>query len=169
MKTTMLKGQLAPTLHHAPALRAYPVDSPQARARLIVLALFADGLLDERELNTLNRGGMLHGLGISRAEFVQVLHDFCSDVASLDDGAGQYRLSAALVAEAFAEVTDRTDRERLLRHILAVIASDGEVAEGERALVRNAVEAWRLGVEGQAVRPVRGRSMRRGRATPIGA
>ena len=168
MKTTMRTAPVPPIRHHAPALRAYPVDSPQARARLIVLALFADGLLDDRELNTLNRGGVLHGLGIRREEFVQVLHDFCSDVASLDDGAGRYRLSAALVAEAFAEVTDRTDRGRLLRHILAVIASDGEVAEGERALVRNAVDAWQLGVDTQTAGPVRARSMRRGRATPFG-
>lgn len=75
-------GQRPPMPERAPVLRAYPVDSPQARARLIVLALIADG---------------------------------------------------------------------------------------ERALLRNAIEAWVVGGGEGVTRPVRGRSMRRGRAMPLGA
>ena len=169
MTNRLRSGMAVRAQQHAPALRRYPVDSPQAKARLIVLALFADGLVDDREVVALNRRGLLDGLGIRRAEFVQVLHDFCSDVTSLDDGAGQYRVSADMVAETFAEVTDRTARERLLQLMLSVMASDGELAEGERALIRNAAEAWLVGGEPAAGRPVRGRSMRRGRAMHGGA
>ena len=152
-----------------PALRAYPVDSPQARARLLVLALLADGQLDEREVDALSRRHILHGLGISRAAFAQVLDEFCSDVAVLEDGSGRYRLSASLVEQAFAEVTERSARDRVLRMILALIASDGYLADGERALVRNAIAAWVVGADEPVGAPLRGRSMRRGRSMSCGA
>ncbi|MCK7499408.1 MAG: hypothetical protein MZW92_60100 [Comamonadaceae bacterium] len=46
-----------------------------------MLALLADGRLDEHEIDALDRQGIFADLGIARSAFVEVLSDFCSDVA----------------------------------------------------------------------------------------
>jgi uncharacterized tellurite resistance protein B-like protein len=126
-------------------LRAYPANSPRAMARLVVLALLADGQLDDRELSVLERRGAFVTLGISREDFVQVLYDFCADVARLSETAGGYRLSPALLAALFAEVDDPRAKERVLNLIVAVVSSDGRFTDSEEKLFLNAVEAWGVG------------------------
>jgi hypothetical protein len=127
--------------HHP--LRAYAVDSPRAKARLVVLALLADGRLDEREMAALDRRGIFSDLGIAREDFVQVLYDFCGDVAGqLPVGGGGYKLTPKTLAGLFGEVADRAEREKLLRHIVAVISSDGHLSDTEESLFRSAIDHW---------------------------
>ncbi|MBL8487004.1 MAG: hypothetical protein JNK22_07965, partial [Rhodocyclaceae bacterium] len=83
-------------------LRAYPPDSPRAMARLVALAMLADGRLEERELAALDRRGVLTALGITRADFNQVLFDLCQDLAALPDRRGAYFLSATVLDGLFA-------------------------------------------------------------------
>lgn len=127
--------------HHP--LRAYAVDSPRAKARLIVLALLADGRLDEREIAALERRGVYADLGIAREDFVQVLYDFCTDVAEhVSVGSGSYQLTPKTLAGLFNEIADGTAREILLRHMVAVITSDGHLSEAEENLFLNAMDHW---------------------------
>ncbi|MRR50103.1 MAG: TerB family tellurite resistance protein [Rhodocyclaceae bacterium] len=127
--------------HHP--LRAYAVDSPRAKARLVVLALLADGRLDECEISALERRGVYTDLGITREDFVQVLYDFCADVAAhLSAGSGGYRLTPTTLAGLFNEVADGKAREKLLRHMVAVISSDGKLSDAEENLFLNAMDHW---------------------------
>lgn len=128
--------------HHP--LRAYPTNSPRAKARLVVLALLADGRLDEREMAALERHGVFADLGIAREDFVQVMYDFCGDVAGqLPVGGGTYQLTPQMLAGLFAEVADHGAREKLLRHILAVISSDGHLSDAEEGLFLSAIDHWK--------------------------
>ncbi|WP_374326077.1 hypothetical protein [Azonexus sp.] len=131
-------------------LRAYPLNSAPAKARLVVLALLADGHLDECELEVLNRRGSFAALGISRAGFVQVLHEFCADVSQLAGGAADWRVSPGLLAGLFAEVSDVQARHAVLRLIISVISSDGHLARGEERLFLGALDAWGNGLAGSA-------------------
>lgn len=131
--------------HHP--LRAYAINSPRAKARLVVLALLADGRLDEREMAALDKRGVFADLSITRENFVQVLYDFCGDVAGqLPVGAGGYKLTPKTLAGLFDEVSDHEAREKLLRHMLAVISSDGHLSDAEEGLFRSAIEHWKPGV-----------------------
>lgn len=106
-------------------LRTYAANSPRAHARLVVLALLADGRLDEREIDTLDRLGILADLGIARSTFVEVLSDFCSDAAGqLPVSRGGYQLTQKALGGILDEVSDRSVRKKLLRHMLAVIHCD---------------------------------------------
>lgn len=127
--------------HHP--LRAYPANSPRAKARLLVLALLADGRLDEREMAMLNRQNAFADLGITRENFTQVLNDFCSDVAQLlPAGSGAFELSAKAVAGLLGEISDRDAREKLLRLVFLVISSDGRLSDAEKGLLRSAIDHW---------------------------
>jgi hypothetical protein len=125
----------------------YPVDSPRAKARLIVLALFADGRVDALELNSLARRGVFAELGLTGEDFFQVLYDFCADATGLPEGRGSYLMSPALLDTMFDEVSDTGERQKLVRLIFDVIRSDGHLAEGEARLFWKALDSWRLRLE----------------------
>ena len=145
----------APHCGFAHPLRTYPVNSPRAKARLIVLALLADGALDKSEFDSLNRRGVYATLGLTREEFVAVLFDFCSDAAHLPNSRGNYQLTPGILDNLFAEVDSPAAKKALMRHIFEIICSDGKLAEGEERLFWNAVDAWKFGVsdlpEGRAM------------------
>jgi len=144
MMTLQARESFKPYIGKHHLLRAYPVNSPRAKARLVVLALLADGRLDEREMAALDRRGALADLGIAREDFVQVLYDFCGDVAGqLPVGSGTYRLTPKLLAGLLDEVVDRTAREKLLQHMVGVISSDGCLSEAEISLFRSVVDHWK--------------------------
>jgi hypothetical protein len=142
MMTMQARDMFPPRSGKTYPLRPYPANSPRAMARLVVLALLADGQLDERELATLERRGAFAALGISREDFVQVLYDFCADVARLSESAGGYRLSPALLSALFDEVSDPRAKERVMNLIIAVVSSDGRYTEGEQKLFLGALHAW---------------------------
>ncbi len=157
-KETMMMTMQARAMFPLPSeprhpLRAYPINSASAKARLVVLALLADGRLDECELEVLNRRGSFAALGISREGFVQVLHEFCADVSQLAGGAADWRVSPDLLAGLFAEVTEVEARYAVLRLIISVISSDGQLARGEERLFLGALDAWGNGLAGNAALP----------------
>lgn len=124
-------------------LRAYAPNSPRAQARLVVLALLADGRLDEREIDALNRRGIFSDLGIARSTFLEVLSDFCSDLASqLPVRGGGYQISHKALGGMLGEVSDGAVREKLLRHMLVVINSDGHLSDVEKSLMCSAIDHW---------------------------
>jgi hypothetical protein len=144
MMTLQARQSLSPINYPGRPLRMYPVDSPRAKARLIVLALLADGRVDTSELDGLAKYRAFQELGITRDDFFQVLYDFCADAAGLPEGSGNYLMSPALLDTLFAEVGGTGERQKLIRLIFDVIRSDGHLADGEARLFWQALDTWRL-------------------------
>jgi hypothetical protein len=144
MMTMQASETRAPYTNDNQPLRAYPSDSPRAKARLIVLALLADGRLDAAELDGLTRRDTFDALGIAREDFFEVLYDFCADVANLPNGSGSYLISPVALEEMFAEIRSPAERMTLLRLIFDVIRSDGHLADSEVRLFWNAIDTWSL-------------------------
>ena len=144
MMTMQARESFRPIKHSGHPLRAYPVGSPRAKARLIVMAMLADGRLDAAELDGLARYRAFAELGISRDDFFQVLHDFCADAAGLPEGSGNYMISPALLDAVFGEISSTEEQQKLVRLIFDVIRSDGHLAEGEASLFWKALDIWRL-------------------------
>ena len=144
MMTMQAREGFSPINYPGRSLRAYPVDSPRAKARLIVLAMLADGRVDASELDSLAKHRAFAELGISRDDFFQVLYDFCADAAGLPEGRGNYLMSPALLDTLFAEVCSTGERQKLARLIFDVIRSDGHLADGEARLFWHALDTWRL-------------------------
>ena len=144
MMAMQARESFSPINYPGRSLRAYPVDSPRAKARLIVLAMLADGRVNASELDALAKYQAFLELGISRDDFFQVLYDFCRDAAGLPVGRGNYLMSPALLETMFDEVSDIRERQKLARLIFDVIRSDGHLAEGEARLFWKALDSWRL-------------------------
>lgn len=164
MMTLQARQSLSPINYPGRPLRVYPVDSPRAKARLIVLALLADGRVDAAELDGLTKYRAFDELGITRDDFFQVLYDFCADAAGLPKGSGNYLMSPALLDTLFSEVGGSGERHKMMRLIFDVIRSDGHLDDGEARLFWQALDSWRLRLDdGIEYRPRAAAYRQRGR------
>ncbi len=134
-------------MHDRPAFRPYGKNSPRAKARLVVLALLADGRLDDVELERLEHDEAYASLGLTHEDFLEVLYEFCADVEKLPRGHGDYLLAPSVLEEVLGEVDGSNEREHLLRLIFDVIRSDGHLARGESELFWRAVDTWKFRAE----------------------
>lgn len=142
MMTLQARAMHPPRPSRLHPLRAYPPGSPRAKARLIALALLADGRLEDGEIDTLDRSGAFFRLGISRRDFFEVMADFCADLMRLPEGKGNALLTPAMLAGLFAEVENGEDRTMLLQLIFELAHSDGTISGNEEKLLQHAIENW---------------------------
>lgn len=127
-------------------MRCYPIDSPQAAARIVALAAMADGHLDRRELDHLERLGVHDQLGLTRADWHDVLHALCEDLLACTrlTWGDACTVDPLTLQHLLAEVHDPALRERVLVLSLAAAEADAQVTDGEALVLAAAVERWGL-------------------------
>ena len=127
-------------------MRHYPADSPKAAARVIALALLADGAIDPSELATLKHRRTLNRFGLTEKEFDAVIHALCEDlmVYSHRAAAGHLEIGRDALRDVLAEVRSPRLRKRLLHTVLDIANAPGELAGGEAALIACAAECWEV-------------------------
>jgi uncharacterized tellurite resistance protein B-like protein len=127
-------------------MRSYPRNSPQAAARIVALALLADGNLCKSELEVLERHGAHAQLGLSPAELHAVVHDLCQDLLAYGDMAwsGSSQVDRRTLCSLLAEVQDPQLQLAVLKLCVAVVETDEHVAEGESAVLAEALTQWGL-------------------------
>jgi hypothetical protein len=133
-------------------MRPYPIDSPEAAARIVALALVADGRLDRDELAQVEALGVYQQLGLSRAGWHGVLNAFCEDLlASPRQTWGDAcRVDPLTLQHLLSEVADPRLRECVLALCLAAAEADAEISDGEALVLGAAVEQW--GLQAQMMR-----------------
>lgn len=131
---------------HDSALPAYARDTLSAQARLVALSLLADGRIDSSEVELLGGQQGLGRLPLSKAEFFQVLNDFCADVSRMPATGGSYNVSPTYVEELLGKVTDPSLRRKTLNLMFDLIRSDGKLDPSEDTLLWNALDSWGLRV-----------------------
>ena len=127
-------------------MRSYPYDSPKAAARIVALALLADGNVCKSEMEVLARHGAHAKLGLSPAELHDVVHDLCRDMLACSDMAwgGSSQIDRRTLAELLAEVQDPDLQLKVLRLCVAVVETDEHLAEGESTVLAAALAQWGL-------------------------
>ena len=129
-----------------PRFREYPVDSPQAAARILALALLADGAIDPSELSALARRSTLQRLGITEQVFDEVIHDLCADLLidsrSRSTIFGDFVLGRDALRRILGDIDEPGLQHKLLRGVLDIVHADGELAGGEAVLLSVAAECW---------------------------
>ncbi len=124
-------------------MQSYPTNSPQAAARVLAMALVADGHYSMTELKAVDRLDIPRELGLSPDEFKSILDTFCQDLLATADGQWCAGVPADVRQQLLAEVQDPELRARLRQHCEAIMQADGHMAEGETELLDALAGAWR--------------------------
>lgn len=140
--------------HQQQPLRAYPANSPRAAARLIALALLADGELADSEITALAQSGVFAKIGIRRPDFVEVFNDLCLDLGHLSPSQGNYHLPPAMVNQMLTEISLADTRRTVHQLIEMLVHSDGDFSLTERQLLEQICAAWPVTQNGSADRTI---------------
>ncbi|AOZ48967.1 TerB family tellurite resistance protein [Chromobacterium vaccinii] len=129
-------------------MRNYSQNSPEAIARLLAIFMIADGNMDPRELELLEKLHVYHLINLPRKQFAQVLRDVCDDISdeASDDGSIKL-LERERIDSLLADITDR--RKRILTCVLAmdISKSDGTISDSEMALLSHMMKSWGISLE----------------------
>lgn len=125
-------------------MRHYPKNSPQAAARIVALAMLADGHVSPQELEVVERHDVHHRLGMHHRELIAVLHELCDDLLltarlSWSDAC---LISPQTLADLLSDVDDPELQQRVMRACLLVTEADNVIADGESIVVDAAATQW---------------------------
>lgn len=127
-------------------MRSYPVNSPQAAARVLSLLMLADGHLSRPELDQLARMDAHGRLGLERDEMFKVLNTYCEDrlQATHMNWAEACQIDPPTLRQLLAEIEAPELRRTLMDLCVALVGVDTEVADDERRVLNEAALAWGL-------------------------
>ena len=127
-------------------MRTYPNNSPHAAARIVALAMLADGHLCRTELDALACVDVHTQLGLPPAELHAIVHALCEDLLSSSHGTWEAacRVDSGSLAALLSEIDDPALRVKVLRLCLTVFAADEHLAEGESIVLIAAIKCWGL-------------------------
>jgi len=130
-------------------MRSYPTDSPQAVARIVALALLADGNLHPRELGALQRMQLAQSAPLPDGTLQTVLRDFCEDLLATHAAApaNTLTLDDDTITSLLDEIQDESLRIRLLQLCVAVVEADGHLARGEFHVLYAAARRWHVSID----------------------
>ncbi len=126
-------------------MRPYPINSPQAAARLLALILVSDGNYSMAELRALEQLEAPKRLGLTPEALKDVIDQFCQDLLSASKGAwiGSAQLDGADLRALFEEVQSPHLRREILSLSKGLVMADEYEAEGEVAMLDAMEKAWR--------------------------
>ncbi len=151
----------AAPLHSSSSSSRLPVaaiasGSPEAAARVLVLAIVADGRLGACEVQALDDAHAYERLGLPRERFYQVMREVCAGLLERQarTGDSMFKLDGEEAHAWLDAVPDLQVRQEVLTLAFEVIRSDGQLHPGESRLFWQALDRW--GVRLDAVRLARG-------------
>lgn len=130
-------------------LRPYQRNSPQAAARIVALALIADGHVSRAEVDVMRQMSVHEQLGLDSAGWQDVLQGFCDDLLLSTQGSlvSAGHLSDRTLASLLADIDDPVMQQNLLGMCASIVEADEHVSHGESAVLMAALRHWRLGDE----------------------
>jgi uncharacterized tellurite resistance protein B-like protein len=127
------------------AVRSYPRNSPRAAARLIALAMIADGHVCRSELEAVRHADAEARLGLSPGELGRVMQELCEDLlqASPHHGTLSSCIDESLVEALTRELDDPALQRQVMGVVSRAVAADGHLADGERFVLDCLHASWR--------------------------
>ena len=127
-------------------MRNYPIDSSEALARIVALALLADGALDHSEAEALEKHELRENMGLPAETLERVLHEFCNDLlqTARAPNIGQIELDPQLVDHLLDDIQSPELQKKALAAIVDIVNADGCLNAGEAILISQAMSSWGL-------------------------
>ena len=124
-------------------MQRHPPDSPQAVARVLALAIVADGSYDPRELAALDRCGGFARIDLPRGEFIALLRELFSWLMCRMARDGHASLLDDEVIDRLAAEVRRPDLQLLTCGLLMeILPADGRLSQAELAVLQRLLERW---------------------------
>ena len=129
-------------------MKQYKQNSPEAMARILAMLMVADGSMDDRELELLDKLNIYGILEIDRKKFIEVLHAYCNDLSDSADADGTVHLVDRVRIDELLDCVDEP-KKRLLLCAMALDMSkaDAEFSELEMAIFTHMLDRWHLTLE----------------------
>lgn len=124
-------------------MKTYPVNSPEAAARVLAMAMVADGQYSLTEMRALDRQQAPALLGLSPEAFKAVVDDFCHDLLLASGGQWTGTVDPAIRTQLMGEITEPDLQDQILQQCEGLMLSDGHLADGEVELMDALSAAWR--------------------------
>ena len=127
-------------------MRKYLQNSPQACARIIGLAIVADGDVDKAEFALLDELAVHDQIGLSRDALHAVIDAFCEDLISSKQlaWADNCPVDEYTLSELMGEIDAPALRRKVLGLCVKLAEADRHVSPGESIVLSAAVEHWGL-------------------------
>ncbi len=127
-------------------MRTYSTNSPEAVARIVALAMLADGHLCKSELDALERAEPRATIGMAPPDLQRVLHTLCEDLLATSDQNwdAACKIDTKTFAAILAEVDDPLLRRKVLMLCATVFAADSHLSDGEAAMLEATVAQWEM-------------------------
>lgn len=131
-------------------MRSYPLNSPEAAARIVALVLISDGHVCSSEFDTLKQLGAERELGLEPNLLPHIVHTLCEELllGGYASGTLMCNVDDSALASLMAEISDPALQRKVLRLSLAAARADGHLADGETLVVEAARHHWKL-VDGE--------------------
>lgn len=131
-----------------PLLRAYPLNSAEAAARIVALALIANGRIETAETAALDALKARERLGLTRQQWHGVIRDLCADLLGPTRCGNKVYIPSELLDRMLDEVVDDRTRRLVLRLCPAVAQANCQIEDGERFVLMAAIDHWSLHPDG---------------------
>ncbi len=121
-------------------------DTPDAAARVLVLAIVADGRLGACEVQALDDADAYARLGLDRDGFYRVMRAVCADLLDRQCATGDsmFKLDGPVAQAWIDQVRTPRLRQTVLELAFEVIRSDGVLHPGESRIFWQAMDRWGL-------------------------
>lgn len=127
-----------------PSPRSYPRNSAEAAARIVALALIANGRIKAVETAALEALRCHERLGLTRSQWHRVIQDLCADLLGPARRGDEVCISDDFLECMLDEVQDGTMRRTVLRLSSAAVHADCRVDDGESFVLLAMLERWGL-------------------------
>ena len=127
-------------------MRAYPTDSPQAAARIVALAMLADGHVCHREMQTLQALHAAQRLQLTPEQLQAVLQGLAQDLlaSAYPQWGSACQMDGHSLDALLAEVSDPALRSTTLALCQQVAMADAHWSPAEERLVARLAQHWQL-------------------------
>lgn len=127
-------------------MRHYQTDSPDAVARLIALALLADGAVSPSELQLIKQHDIIQRIGNSPERFNQIVQEFFADIQEHmpQELSEPFEIDAETLGQLLGEIRQPALQETVLRTMLDIVDADQRVHGGEAVLLTQAIQTWAI-------------------------
>jgi uncharacterized membrane protein YebE (DUF533 family) len=127
-------------------MRHYPTNSPESLARVVAIAMMADGAIDSSELKSLERHDIVKRLGLDNDRFDRVFYEYYADLSISADRlpSGQFELDATNIGLLLDEIRDPQLQKKVLRAMLDIVNADRRLTGSEASLIAQALKRWEI-------------------------